>query len=418
MFKKLRLKNFKNFQEAELALGPLTLLVGMNASGKSNVRDAFRFLHGIGRGYTLADILGTKHDEAGNPQWGGMRSGIGEVTFQGAPTFALEASFTVDYKKREQVATYRIEIEPSANGGKPRIIHENLELDGYGFLFFETEPSSNPNQLRVVARSKPGKPQYISLQTLRPVLPQLAEQTALNREVRSLIRASLDALSNMRFLDLSPELMRLPSPSGEHVLRDRGENLSSVLQSICEDSLRKQILVQWLQELTPMDAVDLEFQIDPLDPHRRVTVTLLEGNGQRIKALSASDGTLRFLGMLAALLSPEPAGFYFVEELENGIHPTRLHLLVQLIEQQVSQGKIQVAAITHSPQLLRLISPDNLAFAALTYRLEGHAHAQIKRILDIPEARRIIEGHDLGQLYESGWLENSVAFLEDEEIAA
>jgi predicted ATPase len=167
-----------------------------------------------------------------------------------------------------------------------------------------------------------------------------------------------------------------------------------------------------------MDAVDLEFQIDPLDPHRRVTVTLLEGNGQRIKALSASDGTLRFLGMLAALLSPEPAGFYFVEELENGIHPTRLHLLVQLIEQQVSQGKIQVAAITHSPQLLRLISPDNLAFAALTYRLEGHAHAQIKRILDIPEARRIIEGHDLGQLYESGWLENSVAFLEDEEIAA
>jgi predicted ATPase len=164
-----------------------------------------------------------------------------------------------------------------------------------------------------------------------------------------------------------------------------------------------------------MDAMNLEFQTDLIG---QVIVTLLEENGQRITAFSASDGTLRFLGLLAALFSAEPAVFYFVEELENGIHPTRLHLLVQLIEQQVSQGKVQVAAITHSPQLLRLVSPDNLTFAALTYRLEGHADAQIKPILDIPEARRIIEEHDLGQLYEAGWLENSVAFMEDEEIAA
>lgn len=44
---KLILRNFKNFRDAELTLGPLSLLVGTNASGKSNLRDAFRFLHGI-----------------------------------------------------------------------------------------------------------------------------------------------------------------------------------------------------------------------------------------------------------------------------------------------------------------------------------------------------------------------------------
>ncbi len=416
MITKLRLERFKNFQAAELALGPLTVLVGTNASGKSNLRDAFRFLHGIGRGYTLAEILGEKYGEGGEPLWGGMRGGVREVAFQGMPTFVLELSYEVDYKKREHVATYRIEIAPEVYGGKPRVIYESLKLEGYDFLFFETERSSNPDRIRVVARSKPGNAQYISvLHTQRPALSQLAEQSALNREVRSLVAAGLDTLKNMRFLDLSPEAMRRSSSSGQHILEDRGENLSSVLQSICEDPARKQTLIQWIQDLTPMDAVDLEFLTDPTG---QVLVTLVEENGQRITAYSASDGTLRFLGMLAAFLSAEPARFYFIEELENGIHPTRLYLLLQLIEQQVSQGRVQIAAITHSPQLLGLVSPTTLESAILTYRLAGHADAQVIRILEIPEARRIIEQHDLAQLYESGWLENSVAFMEDDEVAA
>ncbi|MUG98777.1 AAA family ATPase [Scytonema sp. UIC 10036] len=63
MLTKLQLERFKNFQDSELILGPLTLLVGTNASGKSNIRDAFRFLHGISRGYNLAEIMGEKYVE-------------------------------------------------------------------------------------------------------------------------------------------------------------------------------------------------------------------------------------------------------------------------------------------------------------------------------------------------------------------
>ena len=58
MITSIRLKNFKNFADETLRVGPFTLLVGANASGKSNIRDAFRFLSGIGRGYTLAEIFG------------------------------------------------------------------------------------------------------------------------------------------------------------------------------------------------------------------------------------------------------------------------------------------------------------------------------------------------------------------------
>jgi predicted ATPase len=198
-------------------------------------------------------------------------------------------------------------------------------------------------------------------------------------------------------------------------LGDRGENLSSVLFEICQDPQRKEALLEWVQELTPMDAKDFEF---PSDFTGKVLLTLVEGNGQRISAYSASDGTLRFLAMLAALLGSEPAQFYFFEELDNGIHPTRLHLLLQLIEQKVSEGKIQMVATTHSPQLLRLLSPESLEFASLTYRLPNHPDAKIQRILDIPDARRLIEKEDLARLHESGWLEDAMAFLEPEETEA
>ena len=58
MINALRLVDFKNFANVTLKMGPFTVIVGANASGKSNLRDALRFLHGIGRGYNLPDIIG------------------------------------------------------------------------------------------------------------------------------------------------------------------------------------------------------------------------------------------------------------------------------------------------------------------------------------------------------------------------
>jgi predicted ATPase len=160
-----------------------------------------------------------------------------------------------------------------------------------------------------------------------------------------------------------------------------------------------------------MDAKDFEF---PPDQTGRILVSLVEGNDRKISAYSASDGTLRFLTMIAALLGPEPARFYFFEELENGIHPTRLHLLIQLIEKKVSQGAIQMVATTHSPHLLALLSPESRENASLVYRPAKTSDAKIRRILDIKEARKVLQKQDPARLFASGWLENAVAFTEEE----
>ena len=87
MLKTLRLKNFKNFREAEFHLGAFSILIGENASGKSNVRDALRFLHGISREYALAEIIGGQYEH----QWEGIRGGVPEIALRGSQTFALEA---------------------------------------------------------------------------------------------------------------------------------------------------------------------------------------------------------------------------------------------------------------------------------------------------------------------------------------
>jgi len=222
----------------------------------------------------------------------------------------------------------------------------------------------------------------------------------------------LHELRGFRFLDLSPAQMRIPSQPGQTVLGDQGENLSSVLAAACADASRKEVLLEWVRKLTPMDVDDLLFDQDAAG---RILLRLKEKNGRNISALSASDGTLRFIGILAALFGPTPASFYFIEELENGIHPTRLSLLVDLIESQTKRRGIQIVATSHSPLLLQFLSQESLEHASLVYRLPDHPDAQIKRIVDIPDARRVIKEQPVSVLHASSWFEDVLDLVEDDE---
>ena len=69
MITSIRLNDFKNFVNEKLGIGSFTATVGANASGKSNARNAFRFLHGVGRGYAFAEILGGKFGSGGQNYW-------------------------------------------------------------------------------------------------------------------------------------------------------------------------------------------------------------------------------------------------------------------------------------------------------------------------------------------------------------
>ena len=191
------------------------------------------------------------------------------------------------------------------------------------------------------------------------------ETAAYFHKCSHLIHGALKTYDSCRFFDWSLDALRQPCLPGQDMLSDNGRNLSSVLYAICQRAASKKGLLSWIQELTPMDAVDFEF---PVDATGRILATLVERGKQKTTLASASDGTLRFLAFLAAFLGPNPSSFYFFEELENGIHPSRLGLLLDLIETQVTEKGIQVVATTHSPELLARLSKPTLEHASLVYR--------------------------------------------------
>ena len=427
MIESMRLENFKNFRDATLSLGPLTVIVGTNASGKSNLRDAFRFVHGMSRGYTLAEIIGEKYVEGGVLQWKGIRGGIREVSYRDSKSFTIHTSIKGIHVNSPDPFRFIGNLLHSITVGlgleKSGPVVERERFGTTAEYIFDSHPSADPPEQSgppyIFARfprggdnRKLGK--RIQFLTNQPIISQVEDIQQLQKNYRQPEIEFLKRLETMRFLDLSTEAMKLPSVPGQTVLGDRGENLSSVLQAICENPSSKNAVAEWIRELTPLDVVDFDFVPDQTG---RILVTLIENNGQRTSAYSASDGTLRFLAMIAALLGPDSAKFYFLEEIDNGIHPTRLYLLLQLIEQQARDNKVQIVTTTHSPQLLGMLSDEAREHASLIYRLEGHSEGQIKRIMDIPEARHLLESRNLSRLHESGWLEDAVSFSETVEDA-
>ena len=403
MITSLRLVNFKNFADETLRVGPFTVIVGANASGKSNIRDAFRFLHGIGRRYTLAEILGGKYGPGGQLEWAGIRGATNEIIRFGHSDFSIEMEVIVASAEEPQRMRYAVEIvEDFLRIGTFRVNREQFK-DGQNIIY---NGESSVHEL-LIRRDNRGQYKFMLDQPAlsQDMIWQVVEPLHYDEQVSKL----RSTLADLRFLDLVPDRMRDPTFPGANVFGDSGDNLPTVLEEICHDPKRRETLTSWLKELTPMDVKDFEF---PRDPSGRVHLQILEANGRRVSAFSASDGTLRFLAMLAALLSPNASGLYFFEEIENGIHPSRLWLLLELIENQTAKGNIQVVATTHSPDLLALVNDTTLESTSVVSRLEDTEDAIIRPVDSLPNVNKLRKSQGLGRLHAGGWMETALAFTE------
>ncbi len=104
--------------------------MGANASGKSNIRDAFRFLHGIGRGYTLAEILGGKYGPGGQREWAGIRGAPNEVV-RFEKRYPYESStFTIhlelDLGGEKAASLIKVELNPKSGFA---VLEEDLKTE-------------------------------------------------------------------------------------------------------------------------------------------------------------------------------------------------------------------------------------------------------------------------------------------------
>ena len=406
MITSVRLVNFKNFADETLKVGPFTVIVGANASGKSNIRDAFRFLHGIGRGYTLAEILGGKYGVGGQMEWEPIRGATNEIIRFGHSEFSIDVAVMAGATGNDNQLEYFVEMgHEFLRSGTFRVKREEFQ-EGRNNIY---SGESTIHDLLVRRKGLQGQYKFMLDQPalLQDMIWQVTGPIDQDNQVRNL----QSTFANLRFLDFVPDRMRDPTFPGISMLGDRGENLPSVLEAICADSQRGISLMSWLQELTPMDVKDFDF---PRDPSGRVHLQIVERNGRKVSAYSASDGTLRFLGILAALLGPNEGGLYFFEEIDNGIHPNRLWLLMDFIERLTAKGKIQVITTTHSPALLSWINDTTFENTSVVYRDQYRADSVIRPIAGLYNLRELRESQGLERLLTSGWFETAMKFSEGE----
>ena len=408
MITSLRLVNFKNFADETLRVGPFTVIVGANASGKSNIRDAFRFLHGIGRGYTLAEILGGKYGSGGQQEWQPLRGAPNEIgrlnTEFNLPTSTFAMRVNTDTLTSERVH-YSIDVYYDAFGPDgycvskeelktgPTTVYRSDEFDGERLRFWR-EGDIAP---------------MIGLSKFQPALSQLFERYRKLYDGHVSDPGILQTFQSMRFLEPSLERMREPSMPGASVLGDSGQNLATALEAVCSETNSKKTLLSWIGELTPTDVKDFEF---PRDPSGRVHLQMVERNGRKVSANSASDGTLRFLALLAILLSPDRRGIYFFEDIDAGIHPARLWLLLDFIEKQTAKGDVQVITTTHSPALLTWMNDSTFEHTSVVYRDDYWSDSVIRPIAQLPNLRELRKSHTLGELFTENWIGEAMKFSE------
>jgi Fe-S cluster assembly ATPase SufC len=409
MLEKIELRSFKSFDQESVPLAPLTILVGANASGKSNLLDAIRYLQGIGLGMSLGEILHGRW-EAGRKVWPGVRNGAEPLRW-GCKSFSLTSHWSLDCGK----VTHSLSIDSTG-----RLCAERLERSGLkGYLFY-THAAALRGRSGLQAgsainvalkRAGKGNSPTATYDAARPLLLQIRDvppSDPLHPAVRETIAQLAQALRAVTFLEIRPSRMRGYAPVQIKDLGVDGANVSSVLLELCSDDEEKKLeLVEWLQELCAPEIEDIDFAWTDLKDE--VMVVLVESSGSRVPARSLSGGTLRFLGELVAMKTAPPGSVLLIEEIENGLHPQRIRLLVQAMQSFARTKQAQIIATTHSPIVLEALSRDDLANVLLFARIPGaREKTVVRRLGELPHFQEVLERRGIEHLFTTGWLERAI----------
>ena len=348
------LRNYKSIGHCDVRLSPLTYLVGQNGAGKSNFLDALHFVR---------DALAGSLESALNE-----RGGINEVRRRssGHPThFGIRLEFQL---RDGRDGWYAFDIGAMAGGGY-EVQNEECVIAGIGKgPFFRI----NKGTLRDSSETT-----FPAITADRLALVAASGFTAF--------RPVFDALTAMGFYNLNPRLMReLQKPQEGKLLKPFGDNIASVighLERVAPE--RMNTIREYLQAVVPMVHGVERKSIGPMETLEFRQEMAGARHPWKFYAQNMSDGTLRALGVMTALLqsnvdhSPSVIG---IEEPETALHPAASAALREVLVQAARHT--QVLVTSHSPDLLD--DPDIDADSILAVVSEGGE----TRIAPLDEASR------------------------------
>jgi len=200
--------------------------------------------------------------------------------------------------------------------------------------------------------------------------------------------------------DPHPRLMRRYERIRNSSLFKDGSNLSAVLYSLHRgnEEQKKTLnrLLNLIKQIPEEPYENFDFITTQLDD---VVFGLKHaGTGQLINAFILSDGTLRTLAVLTALETVAEGSLIIIEEFDNGLHPSRLDILVKAIDECSRRRKLNVLVTTHNPATLNALEPEQLdGVVFCTWNKEKQASELIK-LKDLPRYDQLLERGRLGDL--------------------
>lgn len=410
MIKKILYQNFKCFRDAELAIENLTTLIGTNSSGKTNAIEGMMILSEIVTGRDLSTILdGTKNNG------GGVRGGAHGCSRFHGDTFSLgciiayndvvdlKYEITINVKDRVVVESEKL-TEISWKNIVRKTCEKEVAQEKVIFVTKISDPNSGDIAVSINNGLKGRNPDINCIKyysSISQVVSKLSTETKYGKTAVDYCETIIGELRNILYLSPEPSAMRGYSTIGDAAIKVNAENISSVLYNLCKDDSGRKVLMDVMRELPENEVVDISFAEGPLND---VIVFLEEKYGssnhiEKMDAMQLSDGTLRCLAIIAALLSEKENGMIVVEEIDNGIHPGRAKLLIRELSKLSSLRKVDLVFSTHNPILLNSLTKDELVGVNLIYRSDDTGEGCIVPLIDIKNVPVLLANGKLGDVF-------------------
>ncbi|PPU78556.1 chromosome segregation protein SMC [Xanthomonas cucurbitae] len=330
LISRLKLKNWRNFREADVGLSPRAFLIGANASGKSNLLDVFRFLR------TVAQVEGGGLQKALKER--GFMSKLRSLHARRDPEVSIELEISESLDPGAKQWTYMLAFKAEGKGAQRVFITREVVTCNGEEIISRPDLNDSSDEVRLTQTHM--------------------EQINNNARFRELA----EFFGSTTYLHLVPQLLKFGEEiSGRMIESDPfGQGL---LQRIARTPQKTQAarlkrIAEALKVAVPQFS-QLQFKKDEVTgaPHLEARFDHWRVNGAWQREEQFSDGTLRLIGLLWAL--QEGDGMLLLEEPELSLNDAIVEYIPLMIDRVLRSRKKaarQVIVTTHSDNLIAAVS--------------------------------------------------------------